>query len=829
MNKAALSSFIILCLLSTVFLMELALNTETVSANGTIIICEDGGIDPPDAPISSADNVTYILTADINESIDVMRSNIIIDGMGYSVEGTGGGTGIGLLHSGMKNVTIKNVEVKGFFYGIELYESSNNSLSGNNITANSGGGIFLTGSSNNTISGNNIINCSDGIFLGSYSSNNMISHNNITLQHGTAGEAGIDLVRSANNTITMNTIHNYAWNMWLRYSSNNNTITRNNIMSGGFGVILTYSSNNTFHHNNFINNTILVDAGSLNVWDDGYPSGGNYWSDYAGVDLYSGSYQNDTGRDGIVDTPYIIDSNNQDNYPWKYQGGFIPIQLNETLTNYNCPVGAALNFTYTLNSTMHVYIRVNVFPFSDYDVYAKWDGSRPTLEDYDCRSLGGFGTPSRCYKRGLPPRTYYFMIYHDRQMGPLSPSTFNVTLIGYYPVHNLNTSLSYPTIQAAIDADETLNGHTINVDEGMYHEHVVVDKSISLIGQNRETTVIDGNYAGNVIELTASDIIITSFTLQRGADYGLILFSNNNIIVGNTITSNYLDGINLQPSNGNHLVDNTITSNGRHGIRGLEWNDGEIIGNIITGHYDDSGIFLTSCNNITLMNNSIRSNSVGINFGFSDRNLIDFNLIFDNERNIKLGGSRHNMITYNNISNSLTGIQFWPGSEHNVVSGNVITNNVNHGIWMDQTYGDVCNNTIFHNNFINNTKHVHIYTTSCSNKWDDEYSSGGNYWIDYASVDLYSGPYQNENGSDGIWDHPYIIDEHNQDNYPLVNPWSPYDLNNDRSVNIKDLIIAVKAFGSHPDNLRWDPVCDFNRDGKVDMRDLVSIVKHFGS
>jgi len=54
---------------------------------------------------------------------------------------------------------------------------------------------------------------------------------------------------------------------------------------------------------------------STNIWDDGYPSGGNYWSDYNGTDLFSGPYQNITGSDGIGDTPYVIDENNRDRYP----------------------------------------------------------------------------------------------------------------------------------------------------------------------------------------------------------------------------------------------------------------------------------------------------------------------------------------------------------------------------------------------------------------------------------------------------------------------------------------------------------------------------------
>jgi hypothetical protein len=55
--------------------------------------------------------------------------------------------------------------------------------------------------------------------------------------------------------------------------------------------------------------------GVPNVWDNGYPSGGNYWSDYNGTDLYSGPYQNVTGSDGIGDKPYVIYANNTDDYP----------------------------------------------------------------------------------------------------------------------------------------------------------------------------------------------------------------------------------------------------------------------------------------------------------------------------------------------------------------------------------------------------------------------------------------------------------------------------------------------------------------------------------
>ena len=63
------------------------------------------------------------------------------------------------------------------------------------------------------------------------------------------------------------------------------------------------------------------------TWTNGYPSGGNYWSDYNGTDSYRGPYQNVTGSDGIGDTPYAINATDIDNYPlmnpWYRIGGDI--------------------------------------------------------------------------------------------------------------------------------------------------------------------------------------------------------------------------------------------------------------------------------------------------------------------------------------------------------------------------------------------------------------------------------------------------------------------------------------------------------------------------
>jgi len=278
-------------------MLTLAFNIQPVRASGAIYIRADGSVDPPTAPISSVDNVTYTFTGNISDYIVVERDNIVVDGAGYTVHGIYPRKGTGIYLTGRSNVTIKNMEIKAFRYGgIWLDSSSNNIIYGNNITDNDHG-IYLSGSSilgtsnNNTIYGNNIFeNCYNGIWLEG-STNNSIYGNNIT-----------------GNGIHLGGAFSFS-------SSNNNSIYGNNITGCGIGLDAG-SSNNMIYHNNFINSGGASSGrSSLNTWDDGYPSGGNYWSDYTGDDFYSGPYQNETGFDGIGDTPYVINENNQDNYP----------------------------------------------------------------------------------------------------------------------------------------------------------------------------------------------------------------------------------------------------------------------------------------------------------------------------------------------------------------------------------------------------------------------------------------------------------------------------------------------------------------------------------
>jgi len=204
----------------------------------------------------------------------------------------------GILIASTQDSRVENCIFDNNAHGIYLSFSDNNILT-NNTCENGGRGITFLTSSNNTLTNNTVENNKYyGIHLGD-SDNNIIKNNTFSSEN----EDGVRLYSSDNNIIENNTIENNA-----RY-----------------GIHLVSSDNNTIYHNNFINNDNQAYDDSSNLWDDGYPSGGNYWSDYTGVDENKGENQDIPGSDGIGDTPYYIPGDsNRDRYPLMSPIGVIP-------------------------------------------------------------------------------------------------------------------------------------------------------------------------------------------------------------------------------------------------------------------------------------------------------------------------------------------------------------------------------------------------------------------------------------------------------------------------------------------------------------------------
>ena len=190
--------------------------------------------------------------------------------------------------------------------GIWLYICTDNIISNNTCSNNYMNGISLYQSYNNQILNNRCNKSSiyDGIFIYE-SSNNEFRNNKLSSNNGEG--IGISHV-SDNNTIILNNISSNNDGIELKDNSKDNVIKSNIIFSNnGYGIKISSSSNNSVYHNNLDTNTQNAFDNGHNIWDNGYPSGGNYWNDYIGKD---------DNHDGIGETTYNISGgNNQDEYP----------------------------------------------------------------------------------------------------------------------------------------------------------------------------------------------------------------------------------------------------------------------------------------------------------------------------------------------------------------------------------------------------------------------------------------------------------------------------------------------------------------------------------
>ena len=234
MRKKAASG--IMLVLLTISIVSLVTNVKPVKSEwtGTVYIRADGSIDPPNAPIITYDNVTYTLIDNITSTangIVVERDNIIIDGDGYAIQRVDFWGFKGITISGRINVTIKDINIKGFYYGIYLDYSLRNCIIGNNFEDNHWC-IYLSYSSNNSICRNNIKNELYGISLYG-SSNNTVRNNQIV----------------GNNKTIAHT--NYGIELG---GSHHNIISGNNIKDNYCGVLITNASDNIFNNNGIIGN-----------------------------------------------------------------------------------------------------------------------------------------------------------------------------------------------------------------------------------------------------------------------------------------------------------------------------------------------------------------------------------------------------------------------------------------------------------------------------------------------------------------------------------------------------------------------------------------------
>jgi parallel beta-helix repeat protein len=269
--------------------------------------------------------------------------------------------------------------------------------------------------------------------------------------------------------------------------SNNITIRQNNITYNYDGIWLVASSNNTIYHNNFINNTNQAYSyESMSVWDDGYPSGGNYWSDYFGVDVKSGSGQDLPGSDGIGDTPYIIDADNVDHYPLMNPYGAPPPQaysLTITTTVGGTTDPAPGTYSYTANSSVEVTAITNadyVFDHWELDTVNVGSANPYTVlmdNNHTLKAVFAYSPPPPSLTASISPLSASILVGQS--------VTFTSTVSGGYTPYSYQWYLNGNPVSGATSASWTFTPTT----SGIYYIHLKVTDNVGNVENSNHSNV----------------------------------------------------------------------------------------------------------------------------------------------------------------------------------------------------------------------------------------------------------------------------------------------------------------------------------------------------
>jgi parallel beta-helix repeat protein len=606
--------------------LTFGLNVRLATASETIYIRGDGSVDPPTSQISTSDNVTYILTGNINGSIEVERSNIVLDGKGHAVQGTGAVDSTGIsLSIVCENVTIRNVEITAFEYGVKVYISAYHSLEGNRIEDNKKYGIWIELGDHNHITGNNITSNGCGICL-YQSSENTVSDNNITHNNG----CGIQLWafaagHCANNTIRNNTILDNAVGIYVYWCPDRNDFKDNMLIGNSYGVEIE-----GLYLEDYIQN--IDDSNTV----DGRPI--YYW-----VNQHDRQVPSDAGYVGLVNSTNIIVkdlsmTNNGEGVLLAYTNG-------STIENLNCSHNKiGIHLHYSNNNTIS---RNNVFLNSAYGLWLESSAGNTArsnnMTNNDCNLV--YDT---------------WILEGDFQRNDIDASN---TLDGK-PICCLTGQ------------------HDLMIDSSNYPQGIGLLELIDCSDIIVRNLTLTHNW-NSILFWNTNSSTIENVTLSNNKYSGIAMYETHNCTVTNTVN----DGLCLELSYGNRILKNTFSgSNYLGGYIYLEESDNNnVTGNVITDYAQEDGLTVYSSRGNTIAGNKIAHKSIGIDLENSNKTDIRNNQILNCYAGIELSNLNETIICGNTI-NALICIEVSGVNNtfyHNNLKGSMSIENFTGNVWDD--------------------------------------------------------------------------------------------------------------------------------------------------